>query len=87
MTIAALIAIVVAAAGTFVRLTLGPTVADRLVAANAVGIMFFAVIVLLAQVYRTDTFLDVALVYAVLQFADVLLMAKYLNREQQEGLW
>lgn len=87
MTIAALIAIVVAAAGAFVRLTLGPTVADRLVAANAVGIMFFAVIVLLAQVYRTDTFLDVALVYAVLQFADVLLMAKYLNREQQEGLW
>ncbi|MFP4686533.1 MAG: monovalent cation/H+ antiporter complex subunit F [bacterium] len=68
---------------TFVRLIKGPTVPDRIVAANAIGIMFFSLIILLTYVYGTDVFLDVALVYAILQFAEVLVMARYLGRRER----
>lgn len=85
MMIAASVAIIVSAMAVFGRLVLGPTVPDRLVAANTLGVMFFTLIVLLAGIFRTDSFLDVALVYAVLQFADVLIMAKYLNRPGSEA--
>ncbi len=67
---------------TFVRLIKGPTVPDRIVAANAIGIMFFSLIILWTYIYGTDIFLDVALVYAILQFAEVLVMARYLGRRE-----
>ena len=75
------ILLLLAAAGlTFFRLVKGPTIPDRIVAANAIGIIFFSLIILLNYSYNTNIFLDVALVYAVLQFAEVLVMARYLSR-------
>ena len=67
---------------TFIRLVKGPTIPDRIVAANSIGIMFFSLMILLTYVYGTDVFLDVALVYAILQFAEVLVMARYLGRRE-----
>ena len=69
---------------TFIRLVKGPTVADRIVSANAAGIMLFSVILLLCYSQGAVDVLDVALVYAILQFADVLIMAKYLGRKDVE---
>ena len=77
----ALLTILVSGGLTFIRLVRGPTTPDRIVAANAIGIMFFSFLILLTYFYHSDVFLDVALVYAVLQFADVLIMARYLGRK------
>ncbi len=61
----------------FWRVVAGPTVPDRIVAADATAIILTAVLVVLSRVYDNGVFLDVALAFAVLGFADVLIMAKY----------
>lgn len=79
----AVIAVLLLAAGaTFVRLVVGPSVPDRIIAANSVGLMLFSLIVVFALVFDTDSFLDIALVYSVLQFVDIMILTKYLNRQK-----
>lgn len=81
----AILGLIVAALITLIRLIKGPTVPDRIVAANSIGLMLFAVIVLLALFFDTESFLDIALVYSVLQFIDIVILAKYLNRQGGHG--
>ncbi len=64
----------------FYRIIVGPTVPDRIAAADAIGILLAMVLVLLSAHYRLEILLDVALVYAVLHFADVLILAKFFER-------
>ena len=73
--------LLLSALATFGRLISGPTVPDRVVAANSIGLMLFSLIVILAMVFETEAFLDVALVYSVLQFIDIIILSKYLNRQ------
>lgn len=61
----------------FWRVVMGPTVPDRIVAADATVVILTTVLVVLSLVYDNGVFLDVALAFAVLGFADVLIMAKY----------
>lgn len=68
---------------TFYRVLKGPTIPDRISAADSIGLQFFAVIILLAYLFKADFFLDIAMVYAILLFVDILVMAKYL--ESKEG--
>ncbi len=64
---------------TFIRVIVGPTHADRIVAASVIATMIFALIVLLSVSLDEPAMLDVALVYAVLQFVDLIVYAKYLG--------
>ena len=64
----------------FVRVLLGPTVPDRIAAGDTIGVMLTMVLVLLSVHFRLPVLLDVAMVYAVLQFVDVLILAKYFER-------
>jgi len=73
--------IILAALLTFYRLTKGPTVFDRIVAADAIGIMLLMVLVLLGLYFEREIFIDVALIYGVLLFIDVLIMAKYFGQK------
>ncbi len=72
--------LVVLSAVTFYRVLVGPTVADRIAAADAIGIMVALMMALLAVHYEFYLFLDVVLVYAVLLFADVMVFSKYFER-------
>ena len=74
--------LVLSALACFYRVLVGPTVPDRLVAADTIGLLLALVMVLLAHHYALNPLYDVALVYAVLQFADVLIVAKYIEREE-----
>lgn len=71
--------ILIAALLGFAAVVRGPTVGDRLVASDAVATMLTMVIVVAALQLRQPVFLDVALALAVLSFADLLIMAKYLE--------
>ncbi|GAB6138129.1 monovalent cation/H+ antiporter complex subunit F [Halanaerobaculum tunisiense] len=75
-----IITILVAALATFYRMLKGPTVFDRIVAADSIGIMFLLVLVLLSLYFKREIFIDVAIVYALLLFMDVLIMAKYFSK-------
>jgi multicomponent Na+:H+ antiporter subunit F len=61
------------------RLISGPTLPDRIVAAQAITTKTLAILVLLAFMYD-QVFLDISLTYAVLAFLSVLAVAKYLGQ-------
>jgi len=65
----------------FIRLILGPTPGDRVVAVDTVNTLTVASLVILGLIYREVIFIDVAIVYALLSFVSTLYIAKYLGGE------
>ena len=70
-------ALVLVAVATLSRAVAGPTTPDRIVAVNVVGTTTVVVIALLAAALGELAFLDVALVYALLNFLLSIGLAKF----------
>ncbi|HOV02858.1 MAG TPA: monovalent cation/H+ antiporter complex subunit F [Kaistiaceae bacterium] len=62
------------------RLVLGPTVADRVVAADILTIITTAALVWLALVQDSAIVLDIALVFGALSFVGVVAIARALEK-------
>lgn len=62
------------------RFLKGPTVADRVVAFDVLTIIAVTAIVQIAYAEGRGIYLDVALVYALLSFLGVIVVARYLER-------
>ncbi len=77
--------LVLAAVACFGRVIAGPTVPDKIAAVDLIGLLLTIVFVLLGAHYRNPFFYDVALVYAVLLFADALILAKFIERGELHG--
>ena len=77
--------LVVASVACFGRVIAGPTLPDRIAAVDLIGLLLALVFVLLGVHYRNPFFYDVALVYAVLLFADALILAKFIERGDLHG--
>ncbi|MBI9031320.1 cation:proton antiporter [bacterium] len=65
---------------TLFRLFKGPTVADRIVALDAMTIISISLIVLIAHIAQRIIYLDVAIVYGLVSFIGVVAFARYLER-------
>ena len=65
----------------FIRLILGPTPADRVVAVDTVNTLTVASMVVLGLIYQEVIFIDVAIVYALLSFVSTLYLAKFIGGE------
>ncbi len=63
-----------------VRFLLGPSVVDRVVALDVLTISSIGLIVLLAHFLDRVIYVDVSIVYAILSFIGVIVIAKYLER-------
>ena len=59
------------------QIVVGPPTADRLVAVNVIGTAAVVVIALLSAAFEEPGFLDVALVYALLNFLLSLGLARF----------
>ena len=80
------IAIVMVAAALLlclVRLVKGPTLPDRIVASDLMGICSVALMVLTAAATGQRWFLDVAVVVALLGFLGTVAYARYAQRENE----
>jgi multicomponent Na+:H+ antiporter subunit F len=56
----------------------GPTIIDRIVGVGAIGTKTLVVLVLIGFIYgRIEMFLDIIMVYAILNFIGTLAAAKY----------
>ena len=77
-----IIVILLSAVITFYRVIKGPTVFDRIAAMDSIGVMFLVLLVLLSYFFNRKIFIDVALVYGLLLFVDVLIMAKYFGKSE-----
>jgi len=77
------IAAIIALAGialAFVRLILGPTIADRAVALDGMTIIAISLIVFIAYFTNRIIYLDVALVYGLISFVGIVAIARYMER-------
>jgi len=63
-----------------IRLVLGPTTIDRIVAIDMLTIISISLIVLYAHVSGRFVYIDVALVYGLLSFLAVLAIARFLEK-------
>ncbi len=70
-----ILAIVLAAA----RLLMGPTIPDRVVAADVLGVITTAGLIWLASMLDNAIYLDIALVYGALAFVGVVAIARALE--------
>jgi multicomponent Na+:H+ antiporter subunit F len=79
MFIAAALAILVAMALAMVRALLGPTVYDRILAVNMFGTKTVLMIAVLGFLNGRPDFLDIALVYALINFIGVIAVLKFIR--------
>ncbi|GGC69729.1 monovalent cation/H+ antiporter complex subunit F [Chelatococcus reniformis] len=63
-----------------IRLVLGKTLVDRIVAVDTLTVISLSLIALYAHVSGRFVYIDVALVYGLLSFLAVLALARFLER-------
>jgi len=78
------IATLVTMALALVRALLGPTIYDRLLAANMFGTKTVLFLSVVAFLYGRPDFLDLALVYALINFIGVIAVLEFI-RERQDN--
>ena len=77
----ALAMLAVAAGLTFIRLVKGPTLPDRVIAIDLIGVLLVCLLVLMAGLTAQQAFLDVAMVVALISFVGTVAYAQYIERE------
>jgi multicomponent Na+:H+ antiporter subunit F len=70
-----------AAALTFIRLAKGPTLPDRVIAIDLIGVLMVCILAVMAGVTAEQAFLDVAMVVALISFVGTVAYARYIERE------
>ena len=80
MLIAATLAILVVMMMAIIRAFIGPTTYDRVLAVNMFGTKTVLLISLLGFLMGRPEFLDIAIVYALINFISVIGVLRYSNR-------
>ncbi len=75
----ALLLMIVGVTLVAIRFVKGPTAGDRSVALDTLTTIMVAALVMLAYIFDRYIYLDVALVYGVLGFIGVIVLARYLE--------
>jgi len=73
----ATIVVILAIMITLYRTIKGPTIYDRVLAANAIGTMAVVILVLIGFAYGRPHFLDLAVVYTLINFVATIAFLKY----------
>ena len=84
---AVLVALAALLALALIRAIIGPRVTDRILGINMLGTLVIAMIAILSQLMKESYLLDVALIYTMISFVSVLVLASvYLRkRKASEG--
>ena len=63
------------------RATYGPTILNRAAGISAIGTKTLIILLLMGVIYdRIDMFVDISMVYALLNFIGTVVLAKFLER-------
>lgn len=84
MFIAATLAILVVMGLALIRASLGPTVYDRILAVNMVGTKTVLLIAVLGFLNGRPDFLDIALVYALINFISMVAVLRFFGARDRE---
>ncbi|WP_406603198.1 Na(+)/H(+) antiporter subunit F1 [Neobacillus dielmonensis] len=66
--------------GLIYRVIKGPTVPDRVIALDAIGVNLVAVTALICIVLKSSAFLEIILLIGILAFIGTVAFAKYLEK-------
>lgn len=69
------------------RAARGPTVPDRILAINIVGTKTLVILVLITYIFDQPMYLDIALVYGLLNFIVTVAAARYMETGKIKGDW
>lgn len=64
-----------------IRILLGPTYQDRVIALDSLVSIVISVMVILCLKYKNSVFIDIGIVYAILGFVGTVAIAKYLEEK------
>jgi len=68
------------------RAVYGPDVWNRIAGVNIIGTKTIVILALVGFIFgRIDMFVDIALIYAMLNFVVVLIIARYFAKEEEKG--
>jgi multicomponent Na+:H+ antiporter subunit F len=76
----ALLCISIAMVGLVYRVIKGPTIPDRVIALDGLGINLVAIIAILSIILRTSAFLDIMILIGLLAFIGTVAFSKYLEK-------
>jgi multicomponent Na+:H+ antiporter subunit F len=85
MYYAVTIATLVTMALALVRALLGPTIYDRLLAANMFGTKTVLLLSVVAFLYGRPDFLDLALVYALINFIGIIAVLEFIRDREDKS--
>ena len=78
----ALTMLAVAAGLTFIRLLKGPSLPDRVIAIDLIGVLMVCILVAAADANAQQAFLDVAMVVALISFVGTVAYSRYIERSR-----
>lgn len=67
---------------TFIRLLKGPTLPDRVIAIDLIGVLMVCILVVTAAATGEQAFLDVAMVVALISFVGTVAYSRYIERSR-----
>ena len=83
--VAAALVILLSAFLALYRVIKGPVIIDRIVGGHVIGTKTIAVVLLTGCLFdRVELFIDIAFVYALINFIGALALSKYLERKGVE---
>ncbi|WP_077326540.1 Na(+)/H(+) antiporter subunit F1 [Virgibacillus siamensis] len=80
MLITALVLFGVAGALTLVRIVIGPSLPDRIIALDMIGVILVSVVAVISVLLNTKAFLEVILILAILAFISTIAFSRYMER-------
>ena len=84
--LSASLAILLAALLSLYRVVVGPSIIDRIIGVNVIGTKTIAVIVLTGYLFeRVEFFIDIAFLYALINFIGTLVLSKYFEQRGIES--
>lgn len=72
--------------GSFYRLIKGPTIEDRVLALDVAAVIIVLIISLYSLSYGQSFYLDIALIYAILSFGEVLAFVKFTSPHSTQNI-
>jgi multicomponent Na+:H+ antiporter subunit F len=75
-----LILVLLSIAGLLYRVFCGPSIPDRLIALDAIGVMLISAIALLSVIFDTGFFMEVILLIAIMSFIGTVSFSKFIEK-------
>ncbi|MGM1045027.1 Na(+)/H(+) antiporter subunit F1 [Paenibacillus sp. N3/727] len=80
MLIASLVILSLAMLGCLYRLIKGPSMNDRIMALDTIGIILLSMIAVLSMLFRTEAYFDIILLIGILTFIGSTALARFIER-------